>query len=98
MFFCFFFGDFEISKPNFVVIFGFPSKMIFFVIEMRYCLQENFFEVNMIDIQRKKIEKVQSPPREDLSGVLKPFKGTYNHQTGIRTSLRGTFKHLYFFF
>ena len=62
-----FFGGFEISKPIFFVIFGFPSKKIFFSHRNVLLSAEINFEVNMISKSQKN-EKSSPPPERASQG------------------------------
>ena len=64
-----FFGGFEISKPIFFVIFGFPSKKKFFSHRNVLLSSEINFEVNMISRSQKNEKSSPPPPqREPLRG------------------------------
>ena len=56
-----FFGGFEISKPSFFVIFGFPSKKFFFSHRNVLLSSEINFEVNMISRGQKHEKSSPSP-------------------------------------
>ena len=62
-----FFGGFEISKPIFFVIFGFPSKKKFFSHRNVLLSSEINFEVNMISRSQKNEKSSPPPPPERAS-------------------------------
>ena len=68
-FFVFFLQILKFLKRFFFVICGFPSKQkLFFVIEIRYCLQEKILG-SIAPLQTKLSQKVHPPPHsERLSG------------------------------